>query len=164
MPYRKGICSVKIFYLYGVVFNLLPILTFSADLIEMAACLWLAFYLFTRGYPNRVTMRFVVALMALSVFFLKAYHNFFFPSTTTDYQRAVLLVIALTSWYDATFQLLPQEQKVKWRWIEYGIYLLSLSAAISLIAHPEVFYIDMAADLYVGPMLTGLTFILYGCT
>jgi hypothetical protein len=143
---------------------LLPILTYSADLIEMAACLWLAFYLFARGYSNRVTMRLVITLMALAAFFLHAYHNYFFPSEIYDYQRAVLLVIALTGWYDATFHLLPQEQRTKWRLIEYGVYLLSFSAAVSLIAHPEVFYVNVAVDLYVGPMLPGLTFILYGST
>jgi hypothetical protein len=47
------------------------------DLFAMAITLWLAFYLFARGFPSRVTMRAVIVLLALSFFFYGAYSNIF---------------------------------------------------------------------------------------
>jgi hypothetical protein len=57
----------------GMLFNI----TVFLDLIAMAITLWLAFYLFARGFPSRVTLRAVIVLLALSVFFYGAYNNIF---------------------------------------------------------------------------------------
>ena len=68
------------------------------DLSAMAVSLWLAFYLFARGFPSRVTLRVVILLLALSVFFFGAYRNIFHQVPGTAAWRAVLLVIGLASW------------------------------------------------------------------
>ena len=70
--------------------------TVLVDLTAMAICLWMAFYLFARGFPSRVTMRGVILLLSLSAFFFGTYNNIFNcigiltvrfqPKMRTDYQ------------------------------------------------------------------------------
>ena len=51
--------------------------TLGVDLIAMAVCLWMAFYLLTRGYPGKIILRGTVILLSLSAFFYGAYNNLF---------------------------------------------------------------------------------------
>jgi hypothetical protein len=163
-PYRKVICSVKMFYIYGVVSTLLPILTYSTDLIAMAACLWLAFYLFARGYPSGVALRLVAASLALAVFYFYSYNDFFIPIENSGNLLTIMLVIASAAWFGATFQLLPQTHRDSlWR-IEYGIYFLTILTIIFLLADTEAFDTEIKTNLYI-PLVkaSGITFVLYGC-
>lgn len=163
VPYRKVICSVKIFYIYGVVSNLLPILTYSADLIAMAACLWLAFYLFARSYPNRVSMQFVVALLALAAFYFCSYNNFFVPIKNWWNLLTILQVIASAAWYSATFHLLPQTRQVSLRRIEYGVYFLTLLSIIFLLVDTEILDPGVSSTLYIPIVKFRATTFIYGC-
>jgi hypothetical protein len=49
--------------------NILFTLTSIVDYLGMGISLWLAFYLLARGFPSRVTIRAVIVLLALFVFF-----------------------------------------------------------------------------------------------
>ena len=69
--------------------------TVLVDLTAMAICLWMAFYLFARGFPSRVTMRGVILLLSLSAFFFGAYNNIFNQITGTAALRAAFLSIGL---------------------------------------------------------------------
>ena len=51
--------------------------TLVSDLIAMAITLWGAFYLFARGFHSWITLRAVIVLLLLSIFFLGAYNNLF---------------------------------------------------------------------------------------
>jgi hypothetical protein len=137
-------------------------LTFTADLFAMAASLWLAFYLFARGYPSRVTIRTTLVLLALSMYFLGAYNNYFQQTPGTATLRAVLLVIGMACWYSTTFHLLPEHQQTRLRWMETGIYLLSFATIIFLIANPDSFSSEEKTSLYAAPMQFGWTFFFYG--
>jgi hypothetical protein len=53
-------------------------ITLFVDLIAMATTLWGAFYLFARGFPSWITLRAVMVLLILSIFFLGAYNNLFY--------------------------------------------------------------------------------------
>lgn len=162
VPYRKVICSVKIFYIYGVVFNLLSILTYSTDLIAMAACLWLGFYLFARGFPNGVAMRLVAAVLALAAYYFFSCNNFFIPIENSGNLLTIMQVIASAAWYSATFQLLPQTHQISLRRIEYGIYFLTLLAIIFLLVDTEILDTGISTALYVPLVKPSVTTFTYG--
>ncbi|MCC7119750.1 MAG: hypothetical protein IT310_14590 [Anaerolineales bacterium] len=98
----------------------------------MAASLWMAFYLFARGFPNRITLRATLALMALAVFFLDTYNSFYASVSNAAHLRAALLIISLGCWYSVTFALrAPQKQTPSW-WKEPIFYLLATLAIVLL--------------------------------
>ncbi|MBK7450938.1 MAG: hypothetical protein IPJ47_16565 [Anaerolineales bacterium] len=63
--------------------------TLWVDLIAMATCLWMAFYLFARGFLNKVILRGSILLLALSAFFFGAYNNLFEQIPGTAAWRAM---------------------------------------------------------------------------
>lgn len=108
-------------------------ITHTINFLAMAVSLWMAFHLFARGFPNRVTLRAALALLAISTFFLDTYNHFFDPHNQTANLRAALLVIAFTCWYSATYTLLTPEQQKRFRRIERFVYALATAAVIALI-------------------------------
>jgi len=130
------------------------------DLFAMAITLWMAFYLFARGFPNRVTMRAVVVLLALSVFFYGAYNNIFYQIPGTAAWRAVLLVIGLASWYSLTYQVMSVHNQKQLRWLEISVYILAfITAVLLLLSNP--FVSEVGNALFVAHMQIGLPYILY---
>ena len=101
--------------------------------MAMSISLWMAFYLFARGYPNRVTLRTVLALLAIAVFFLVTYNNLQGTFSNTVNLRTALLVIALACWYSTTFTLLSLQQQNRYRWMEISIYALGTVSSILLV-------------------------------
>jgi hypothetical protein len=136
--------------------------TLIIDLIAMAATLWGAFYLFARGFPSGVTLRAVIVLLLLSMFFLGAYNNLFQQVEGTAAVRAVLLILGLGSWYSLTYQLMSLHSRIRLRWMSAGIYTLGAVTAVSLLAIPDAFIEEQGNALYVAHMRLGYPFILYG--
>lgn len=141
---------------------MLEIFTFGTDLIAMAVTLWMAFYLFIRGFPNRITMRAVLSLLALSAFFLGAYNNFFIQIPGTAAWRAVVLLIGLGCWYSVVFQLLSAPMQAKLRWLAIGVYLLCLFTIVALVVSEKSFVNEVGNHLYVAHMQGGFPYTLYG--
>ncbi len=139
-------------------------LTYAANLIEMAASLWLAFFLFVRGYPNLTTMRIALTLLALSAYFLGAFNNHFMPVAGSAALRAILLVISMGLWYSAIFSLFPEAQKKRMRWLEYAVYTLSIVTALLLFTDRDAFLEEGSSTTYAAPMQSGLTSSMYGNT
>ncbi|HJR78463.1 MAG TPA: hypothetical protein VJ821_00235 [Anaerolineales bacterium] len=130
------------------------------DLFAMAMTLWLAFYLFARGFPSRVTMRAVIVLLALSVFFYGAYNNIFHQAAGTAAWRAVLLVIGLASWYSLTYQIMSMHSQKRLRGLEISMYILAvITAVLLLLSNPFVGEVGNA--LFVAHMAIGLPYIVY---
>lgn len=138
--------------------------TYIANLIEMGASLWLAFYLVVRGYPNPTTMRVAVNLLALSAYFLAAFDNHFNPVAGSAALRAILLVVSMGFWYSAIFSLLPHDQKKRMRWLEVLVYVLSLVAITLLFIDRNAFLEEGSSTTYAAPMQSGLTSVVYGNT
>ena len=135
--------------------------TVLVDITAMAICLWMAFYLFARGFPSRVTMRGVILLLSLSAFFFGAYNNIFNQITGTAALRAAFLSIGLGAWYDITLQLLPVEnRKSRLPWT-ISLYTLGLISIILLLSTPNSFIGEQGNQLYVARMGIGLPYILY---
>jgi hypothetical protein len=137
-------------------------ITLFVDLIAMATTLWGAFYLFARGFPSWITLRAVIVLLLLSIFFFGAYNNLFYQEIGTASLRAVLLILALGTWYSLTYQLMPQHSRAPLRWMQIAVYLLGGVTAILLLTTPDAFIEEQGNTLYVAHMRLGFPYILYG--
>ena len=118
--------------------------------------------IFLRGFPSRITLRAVIVLLLLSIFFLGAYNNLFHQVAGTAALRAVLLILGLGSWYSLTYRLMPQQSRERHRWMEIAIYILGGVTAVALLTIPDAFIDEQGNDLYVAHMRIGFPYILYG--
>lgn len=136
--------------------------TIAVSLFAMATTLWMAFYLFARGFPNAMTLRVVVVMLALSGFFFGAYNNTFVQIPGSAAIRAILLVIVLGGWYSATFHVMSERDQKRFRYLEWGIYTLGALSIIFLL-QPNSFISEQGNALYVAHMNTkGLAYKVYG--
>src|SRR5215210_2491066 len=110
--------------LFGDRISMLFNITLLIDLVAMATALWGAFYLFARGFPNWITLRAVIVLLSLSIFFFGAYNNLFHQVVGTAAWRAVLLILGLTTWYSLTYKLMSPQAQTRLRRMEIIIYVL----------------------------------------
>lgn len=138
-------------------------LTITANLIELGLSLWFGFYLFNRGYPNRIAARVSLALAALAVFFLGAFNSHFHPAAESAALRAILLLIGMGCWHSAVFNLLPDGQKGTLRWLAYSVYALCGASIIFLLADFRAFG-ESDATTYSAPMRAGLAYAVYSFT
>jgi GAF domain-containing protein len=136
--------------------------TLLVDLTAMAICLWLAFYLFARGFPNPLTMRGVILLLALSAFFYGAYNNLFEQVTGTAALRASCLITGISAWYSITLQLLSEKIRKSLQWWTSAVYILAAVTIALLISTRNAFVGEQGNVLYVARMGVGLPYILYG--
>ncbi len=137
--------------------------TIMMALASMALTLWLAFYLFARGFPNLITLRAALSLLAISAFFLGTYNNFFTPVHAAAL-LAVLLIIGMTCWYSVTFQLLSPFYRYKYRWGEISVYALAFVTIILLIVLKTSFPREQGNDVYVASLENNPVYMLYGLT
>jgi hypothetical protein len=136
-------------------------LTRTLDFAAMAVTLWLAFYLLGRGFPSKIAMRGVLVLLALSAFFASAFINLFQQIPGATALRAVMLLIGLATWYSLTYQLLPDHQRRRLRWLNRSFYLLAFITALLLTFTPA--FVDEKENLlWVGRMGFGLPYLVYG--
>jgi hypothetical protein len=135
--------------------------TLFVDLIAMAATLWGAFYLFARGFPSSITLRAVIVLLLLSIFFFGAYNNLFHQEVGTAAWRAVLLILGLTTWYSLTYKLMSPRAQTRLRWLEILIYILGAVTATLLLA-TQPFVDELGNRLFVAHMQIGLAYAFYG--
>src|SRR5688500_2628071 len=138
--------------------------TILTSLICMALTLWLAFYLFARGFPNLIAMRAVLSMLAVSIFFLATYNNFFMPAHGSAALLAVLLILGMTSWYSVTFQLLSSAHRHKYQSMEITIYTLAITTIALLIITKTSFPRQEGNDLYVAQLEGNPVYFLYGMT
>jgi len=135
--------------------------TMLVDLLAMAITLWMAFYLFARGFPSMVSLRVVIVLFSLSGFYYSAYYNIFRQVEGSAAWRAVFLTIGLLSWYSLTYRLMSDLDRKKYRWLEWGIYLLAVFT-VTLLVQPNAFIDEKGNALYVAHMGSGLPYTVYG--
>jgi hypothetical protein len=141
---------------------MLASITYTVNLLAMAVSLWMALYLFGRGFPNRATLRASLALMAIAVFFLDTYDHFHNPYNDTPNLRAALLVIAFVCWYSATFTLLTDEQQKKFSRMKLTLYGLAASAVVLQITLGASAERSPQEILYTARLEWNLPTVLYG--
>src|ERR1044071_8710614 len=134
--------------------------TLIVDLIAMATTLWMAFYLFARGFPNGMIMRMVVVLLALSCFFFGAYNNIFEQVPGTAAIRAILLVIGLAGWYSITYRVMSEGNQRRLRRAEWGIYFVG-AATIIFLLQSNAFIGEQGNALYVAHMKNSTPYQVY---
>lgn len=125
--------------------------TLLVDLVAMAVTLWMAFYLFSRGFSSTMTLRMVMVSLALAGFFFGAYNNIFVQVPGTAGIRASLLVIVLAGWYSLTYRVMSEHNQKRFRWIEWGIYLLG-AISVFLLLQPGSFIGEEGNALHVAHM------------
>jgi GAF domain-containing protein len=106
--------------------------TSVVDFLGMAVSLWLALYLLGRGFSSRITLRGVVVLGSLALFFLGAYIGLYEQISGLGIARALFLIIGMSVWNDLTHKLLPGWSQKQQRWRVGGIYVLGLVSVILL--------------------------------
>lgn len=136
--------------------------THAIHLISMSISLWMAFYLFARGYPNRTTLRAVLALFAIATFFLGTYNYMHGSPADTAPLRAALLVIALACWYSATFTLLSPEKQNHHRWMAAVIHTLQVVSILLLVFGGRDAMRESGSLLTTAKLEANLPSILYG--
>lgn len=134
--------------------------TLFVDLVAMATTLWGAFYLFARGFPSWITLRTVIVLLLLSIFFFGAYNNLFHQVVGSAALRAVLLILGLTTWYSLTFKLMSARARIRLRRVESLIYIVG-GVTATLILATQPFVDEVGNGLFVARMEIGLASILY---
>ena len=113
--------------------NILFPLTAIVDYLGMGVSLWLAFYLLARGFPSRVTIRAVIVLLALSIFFLSASLNLYIQLPGTTAIRATMLVVALSAWCDLTQKFIQPTIHSNKNWMVIAIYALGFVTVIVIV-------------------------------
>lgn len=137
-------------------------LTSLVDFLGTVVSLWLALYLFGRGYRSRITLRAVVILLALSGFFLGAYINLYLQIPGTAAARATLLITGLCTWHDLTHKLLPDETQKKLSWLVGAVFALGLLTIILLLGTRSAFVGEVGNILWVARMGISPPYIIYG--
>jgi len=136
--------------------------TIAVSLFAMSVTLWMAFYLFARGFPSRMTFRVVIVMLALSAFFFGAYNNIFVQTTGSAAIRAMFLVIVLGGWYSVTFHVMSERTQKQYRFIEWAVYALG-ALAIFMLLQPGTFLNEQGNALYVAHMnKTSWAYRIYG--
>lgn len=141
--------------------NILFPLTAIVDYVGMGVSLWLAFYLLARGFPSRVTIRAVVVLLALSVFFLSASLNLYIQIPGTTAIRATMLVVALSAWCDLTQKFIQPTIYANKAWMVIAIYALGLVTVVLLLGTHDAFVLEKTNLLWVGHMNLGIQYSVY---
>lgn len=135
--------------------------TLFVDLLAMAVTLWMAFYLFARGFSSTMTLRMVIVSLTLSGFFFDAYNNIFVQVPGTAAIRAVLLVIGLGGWYSLTYRVMSEINQKRFRGMEWTIYVLG-AISIVLLLQPDSFIGEVGNALNVAHMNNKPPYRIYG--
>jgi hypothetical protein len=141
--------------------NTLFTATSVVDCLGMGMSLWLALYLLARGFPSRVTIRAVIVLFALFIFFLSAALNLYVhvPGATTV--RAIVLTVSLAVWCDLTWRFVSPNTQTKKNWLVIGVYLFAALTAALLFGTRDAFAQEKTNLLYVGRMNPGFQYVAY---
>ena len=142
--------------------DLLSVLTLVTDFCAMTISLWLAFYLFGKGYPDKIAMRAVIVFFSLAVFFFGAYDSQNHPTLWATELRAVAIVLTLTTWYSLTYQMIINLATNNTRYYKMIVYLLGAISAILLLVINNSFSANQGSALDVARMRFGPSYFFYG--
>jgi len=141
--------------------DFLRTLTPAIDFGAMSISLWLAFYLFGKGFPNKIAMRAVVVFLSLAVFFFLAYHGLYNTAPWTITLRAATIVLTLATWYSLTYQMILARATQRLQFYKWAVYALALAAVIALNA-PQGFIAGNNNILDVARMKLNWPYAFYG--
>ncbi len=109
-------------------------LTSITDFVGLCTTLWLAGYLFSRGFRGATTIRAVLILLLLSGSFTEGYISLHELEKSHYAWYVAANLLAVLVWYNLTFQWLPGHLQRRLRWVARGIYAVGLVAiAVTLL-------------------------------
>ena len=106
--------------------------TWLIDFIGLALALWLATYLFSRGFRSTVTRWAGLILLLVAAAFLLGLYNLERPNPNIYGWTATILTVALMAWYSLTYQFLTPAMRRRVRWISLVVYVLGIGKTIVL--------------------------------
>jgi len=142
--------------------NILADLTEFIDFFAMGVSLWLAFYLFGKGYPNKIALRAVVVFLSLALFFYGAYDSQGHPTLWATDLRAIAITLTLATWYSLTYQMVIESATTRTRFYKIIVYTLGTLSALLLLVVSNAFIGIQNNALVVAQMRIGLPYIVYG--
>jgi hypothetical protein len=101
-------------------------LTSVTDFVGLCASLWLAGYLFSRGFRSPTTIRAVLILLLLSGSFIEGYFSLHEPEKSHYVLYVIANLLAVLVWYNLTYQWLPLALQRRLRWVARAIYAVGL--------------------------------------
>ena len=136
-------------------------LTRYVDLAALGATLWMALYLFARGSSNAVTLRAVIVLMLLSVFFLGAHSALFdaFPGMAPI--RAAVVLLALGAWYSLTYRLASPVTRVRLKWLRVAVFAVYGAMALLAAGGSSTFGVGQDEGIFIARLQPGPAFFVY---
>ena len=137
-------------------------ITSVVDFLGMAVSLWLALYLLGRGFSSRITLRGVVVLISLSVFFLGTYIDLYEQITGMAAVRAIFLTIGLSVWNDLTHKLLPSWYQKIQRWRVMVIYAFGFINIVLLLWTGTTFVAEQSDILWMSQSSIQPADVVYG--
>lgn len=105
-------------------------LTQLTDYLGLLISLWLMFYLLARGSSNPLTLRMALILLSISVYSFASFSATFLNNPLPSSVATTAVVLAFTFGFDLSYNLVPNETKIKHRPIYYAIMSLSLVAIV----------------------------------
>src|SRR5258708_560445 len=105
---------------------LLLALTSITDFIGLCTALWLAGYLFSRGFRGPTTVRAVIILLLLAGSFIEGYISLHEPEKSHYAWYVAANLLAVLVWYNLTFQWLPTPLQRRLRWGAVAIYAIGV--------------------------------------
>jgi len=141
--------------------NWLFILTLAIDFCATSISLWLAFYIFGKGFPSKIALRATIVFLALFVFFFGAYNSLIHPAAWWSTVRALAILITLAAWYSLTLQLLTGPNIARSRFYGMVLYVVGILAALLLLTVKNIFILNQQDLLEVGRMKLGFPYIVY---
>lgn len=135
--------------------------TLAVDFCATSVSLWLAFYIFGKGFPNKIALRATVVFVGLSVFFFSAYYSLIHQIAAWATVRAIAILITLAAWYSLTHQLAGGLPAAYNRFYGIVLYSVGMLASILLLVEKDLFILDQENILEVARMKVGFPYTLY---
>ena len=118
--------------------NALFTATSVVDCLGMGMSLWLSLYLLARGFPSRVTIRAVIVLFALFIFFLSASLNLYVQVPGSTAVRAIMLTVSLAVLCDLTQKFASPNIQTKKNWLVAVVYIFAVITTALLLGTRDV--------------------------
>ena len=103
------------------------------NFLGLCTALWLAGYLFSRGFRSPTTIRAVIILLLLSGSFGEGYLSLHEPLKSHYAWFVAANLLAVLVWYNLTYQWLPRPLQHRLRWAAWGIYGIGLATIVVLL-------------------------------
>src|SRR5689334_16483578 len=136
--------------------------TLAIDFCATSISLWLAFYIFGKGFPSKIALRATIVFLSLFVFFFGAYDSLVRPVAEWATVRAFVILITLAAWYSLTYQLVTGPNAARSRSYGIALYCIGIVASILLLTAKDLFIINQKDIVEVGHMRLGLTYFVFG--